>query len=309
MLVLLSILSLSAQAQTPLAPHQAQFDAIRTLPQSRELACPATAPKDGKVLVVFDGMKGFCPRIASATLPLWNEQNRLVDYAYKELKGEARTDFFRWVDSQQNFFHECYLLTPTVEAIQASKNLPPMLYYSLHGANEAAKCLKSLQEKTEAQGKKFSISFLGYSLGGSATLLTARAMHDNGAEIDTVVTVDPVGRNLYAAKAVLGNGDTTFFKRPSFVKYWINFYQHDDHTALTKGIVVPIGIRGSSVIGADVDLRLYPNHEKFDTEHAMILYTDEVTQVLYQMVGAEIKNSQAPKIPGSIETEFATPEN
>lgn len=112
-------------------------------------------------------------------------------------------------------------------------------YYPEFGVESAVQCAKKLYRKNPA----LKIFVTGHSYGGNAALEFGYALADLEIPIEAMLTVDPVYRNLGIRAKV--------FEKPATVKTLYNFYQKKD-----TGSLWIAGIRGSSVKGADHELKL-----------------------------------------------------
>lgn len=279
--ILLALASGRARAQTP---HRAQIDALDSISPLRELPCPSSAPVSGRLVVIFDGMKGFCPRLASTDLPLWNERRTLAEYAREELTPAEWDHFAQLREDEISFLHGCYYVHPVTEALRAVERLPQILYYSKSGYPEARACVRELAARARAGGHPLRLSLTAYSLGAAAAMRLARDWIAEGGVVESMLTVDPVADHQRVINATIGDGDTDFFRRPAGILHWENYYQKLDRSALAVGTRIPFGIRGSRVPGADVDQELRPGKDGRFTEHSTIVWMPEVRSALQRFL-------------------------
>lgn len=284
---LLALLSLTlARAQTPatseLEALRAELDAIQSLPNDAEPACPTALPASDDILIAFDGMKGYCPRLARFGLRRWDRPGSPWADGLRLLPEREYRERTRAVRAEQGFSHRCYLIDPVVRESVLVLPARPVLYYSQKGYRESLACVRSLRERAREAGRGLRVSILGYSLGGAAALRLSRSLVQDGARVTAVLTLDPVG-NLWRAvgSTVWDGGSPRFFRVPDGVEAWTNYYQETDRISISHTRLFPIGIRGNRVRGA-INQRLAPEWYP----HVGLLDEPEVRDALRKVLQA-----------------------
>jgi hypothetical protein len=275
------VFSASVQAELSFSELSDLETTLKPLSVKKEPACVAPDPNKPLKLFIFEGAEGYCPRYAHMNLypdadgitpgKLFSETEEV--YENRPFIRRIRT-LLRAEDDKNN----CNL---TRNLVQHHKRLSmdriqktQIYYYSKTGYDEAAKCVESWPREER-------IRAFAYSMGGYGLLKFAERLEKKKIQIESVMTIDPVGQNFLWISGVLFAVDNPIFKVTSNIGRWLNFHQKFDRSSLFEGPIVYFGARGSFVIGADVNREILPSDmtSQWQIEHAHIaIHTTEPVQ-------------------------------
>jgi hypothetical protein len=135
-----------------------------------------------------------------------------------------------------------------------------VLYYPWNASGAAALCAAKVKRLYSNAKLPLSISSVGFSLGGYATVLFNRFLNWQGIRLKNVLTLDPVPFTHELSRALRDHKNNTVISVPDNHGSWINLYQEKDvntlaellpiHGARLRGKVtnlIPLGLRGAPV--------------------------------------------------------------
>lgn len=271
--------------------------------------CPKLNPSKSEYIFLFEGAWGFCPLKSFVFFPHGYDGIWLKD-------KEDLAAYLMWKEQKQSFDHEefvenlqliesrlffesnwrnCALLRAMSDRIyrdaDLDKNLSnyllqnkkQYLYYSHHGAKEAAACAESLVKQAKAAHLESPrMRAIGYSLGGFTALKFSKKLHRKKIPLHSVLTIDPVPGSFRVATGFLWFKDNKVFDVRHLKTSWTNIYEKSDTRSPFNFKL--FGIRGSKVIGAQNTL--LDKNDFFDTEahpsrgHVKIFQSIRFQQVL-----------------------------
>ncbi len=251
-----------------------------------EMKCLNPESKSGSAIFLFDGSMGFCPRYFIMQKPRFDLNQKGLSFAERISQTVVTLENSKLVEkiqkklASEDVIRNC-LLVKTVLTQMRSKIVDTkadLFYYSKRGEKEAASCAQTLSKSNS----ELRLKVIAYSMGSEAAMRFARLLAQSKQPIEEVQSMDPVGRNVNWVTGVITTEDNALFEVPSNVARWFNFFQKQDRYSLLNTSWAHLGIRGSRVIGANLNHEIlasdFPDEARRKKGHVHILTQPLVLQ-------------------------------